>query len=181
MEFIISHTDDVLVSHAGLALAGALLGRTSLRSRLDALAVEGLKRPAMPHGEVLLSMIGLLCLGKSDYAAIEPFRDESFFARSLGLSRLPSEETLRQRMDQLGSAPLTILQEETASLLGDNAPVLAACHRGRVPLDVDVSPWNNSGTRPTGAGRQGGSVTAEQGHRFLVQDRQRRRAELVHP
>ncbi|MBE0689532.1 MAG: hypothetical protein IH587_05350 [Anaerolineae bacterium] len=51
MEFIISHTDDVLVSHAGLALAGALLGRTALQSRLDAMAVEGFKRPAMPHGK----------------------------------------------------------------------------------------------------------------------------------
>jgi hypothetical protein len=150
MEFIISETDDILVSHAGLALAGALLQRTDLRSRLDALAVEGLKRPAMPHGEVLLSMIGLLCLGKSDYAAIEPFRRESFFSRSLGLSRLPSEETLRQRMDQLGTAPLAILHEETAGMLRDNAPALAPCHRGRVPLDVDVSPWDNSGTKKEG-------------------------------
>jgi hypothetical protein len=106
MEFIISETNDVLVSRTGLAWAGALLQRTELHQRLDAMKVEGLKRPAMPHGEVLLSMIGLLCLGKSDYAAIEPFRRESFFARSLGLSRLPSEETLRQRMDQLGTVAL---------------------------------------------------------------------------
>jgi len=150
MEFIISETDDVLVSHAGLALAGALLQGTDLRRRLDALEVEGLTRPVMPHGEVLLSMIGLLCLGKSDYAAIEPFRRESFFARSLGLSRLPSEETLRQRLDQLGTVPLAILHEETAGLLRDNAPALAPCHRGRVPLDVDVSPWDNSGTKKEG-------------------------------
>jgi len=66
MEFIISETDDILVSHAGLALAGALLQRTDLRRRLDGLAVAGLPRPVMPHGEVLVSMIGLLCLGKSD-------------------------------------------------------------------------------------------------------------------
>ncbi len=150
MEFIISETDDILVSHAGLALAGALLQQTELRSRLDALAVEGCKRPALPHGEVLLSMIGLLCLGKSDYAAIEPFRRESFFARALGLSRLPSEETLRQRLDQLGTAPLAILHEETAALLRDHVPVLAPCHRGRVPLDVDVSPWDNRGTKKEG-------------------------------
>jgi hypothetical protein len=32
MEFIISETNDVLVSHARLALAGALLQRTDLRS-----------------------------------------------------------------------------------------------------------------------------------------------------
>jgi hypothetical protein len=150
MEFLISETDDILVSHAGLALAGALLQRTDLRRRLDTLAVEGLPRPVLLHGEVLLSMIGLLCLGKSDYAAIEPFRRESFFAQALGLSRLPSEETLRQRMDQLGTGPRAILQEETAGLLRANAPALAPCHRGRVPLDVDVSPWDNSGTKKEG-------------------------------
>ena len=150
MEFIISETDDILVSHAGLALAGALLQRTDLRRRLDALEVEGLQRPVMPHSDVLLSMIGLLCLGQSDYAAIEPFRRERFFARSLGLSRLPSEETLRQRMDQLGTSPLSILHEETAGMLRANAPALAPCHRGRVPLDVDVSPWDNSGTKKEG-------------------------------
>jgi hypothetical protein len=150
MDFIISETDEVLVSHSGLALAGALLQRTGLRRQLDALQVEGLKRPEMRHGEVLLSMIGLLCLGKSDYAAIEAFRQETFFARALGLSRLPSEETLRQRMDQLGTAPLAILHEETAEMLRRNAPPLAPCHRGRVPLDVDVSPWDNSGTKKEG-------------------------------
>jgi hypothetical protein len=150
MEFIISETDDILVSHAGLALAGALLRRTDLRSRLDAMQLQGLKRPALPHGEVLLSMIGLLCLGQSDYAAIEPFRRENFFARALGLSRLPSEETLRQRLDQLGTAPLAILHEETAALLHDTAPTLKPCHRERVPLDVDVSPWDNRGTKKEG-------------------------------
>ena len=104
----------------------------------------------MPHGEVLLSMIGLLCLGKSDYAAIAAFRGESFFARSLGLTRLPSEETLRQRLDQLGTVPLPILHEETAAMLGDTAPALRPCHRGRVPLDVDVSPWDNISTKKEG-------------------------------
>jgi hypothetical protein len=147
MEFIISETDDILVSHAGLALAGALLQRTDLRRRLDTMEVEGLQRPVMPHGEVLLSMIGLLCLGKSDYAAIEPFRRESFFARALGLSRLPSEETLRQRMDQLGTVPLAILHEETAALLRANAPALAPCHRGRVPLAVGQQRHEEGGCR----------------------------------
>jgi hypothetical protein len=150
MEFVISETDEVLVSHSGLALAGALLQRTALRQRLDAMQVDGLKRPTMPHGEVLLSMIGLLCLGKSDFAAIEPFRQETFFAQALGLKRLPSEETLRQRMNQLGTAPLAILHDETADMIRRHAPTLKPCHRDWVPLDVDVSPWDNSGTKKGG-------------------------------
>lgn len=150
MEFIISETDDVLVSHSGLALAGALLRQTQLRRRLDTMEVEGLKRPVMPHGEVLVSMIGLLCLGKSDYTGIEPFREETFFRRALDLAQLPSEETLRQRMNQLGTAPLTILHEEVAEMIRHNAPAPQPCHRDRVPLDIDVSPWDNSGTKKEG-------------------------------
>lgn len=150
MEFIISETDEVLVSHSGLALAGALLRRTELRRRLDAVRIERCKRPVMSHGDVLLSMVGLLCLGKSDYAAIEPFRQETFFRRALGLDQLPSEETLRQRMDQLGTSPLAILHEESVDMVRRNAPALEPCHRGRVPLDVDVSPWDNRGTKKEG-------------------------------
>ena len=64
------------------------------------------KRPEMPHGDVLMAMIGLLCLGKSNYADIEPYRHEDFFRRALGLKQLPSEETLRQpdRIDICDSA-----------------------------------------------------------------------------
>lgn len=150
MQFVISETDEVLVSHSGLALAGALLQRTQLRSRLNAIQVDGSKRPAISHGEMLLSMVGLLCLGKSDYADITSFRKGSFFAQALGLQRLPSEESLRQRMDQLGEAPLTILHEESAEMIRGNAPSLLPCHRDYVPLDVDVSPLDNSGTKKEG-------------------------------
>ena len=147
MQFLLSETDDVLVSHSGLALAGALLQGTPLVERLSAIEVEGSKRPALPHGEVLVSMIGLLCLGKSDYADIEAFRHETFFATALGLRRLPSEETLRQRLDQLGSAPLPVLHEESADMIARHAPSLVPCHRQYIPLDVDVSPFDNSGTK----------------------------------
>lgn len=150
MEFIISTTSDVLVSHSGLALAGALLQETKLKRRLDELRVEECKRPTMPHGDVLLSMVGLLCLGKSDYADIKPFRRESFFGRALGLKRLPSEETLRQRMDQLGVVPLDMLHEEAADMLRRHAPSLQPCHKDYIPLDADVSPMDNSGTKKQG-------------------------------
>ena len=79
MEFIITHTDEVLVSHSGLALAGALLTQSPLRKRLDAIRLGERKRPEVPHGDVLVAMIGLLCLGKSDYADIESYRHEEFF------------------------------------------------------------------------------------------------------
>ena len=150
MEFIITHTDEVLVSHSGLALAGVLLGQSPLRKRLNAIRLNERERPEVPHGDVLVAMIGLLCLGKSDYADIEGYRHEEFFRQTLGLKKLPSEETLRQRMDQLGTTPLATLHEESARLLARHAPVLTPCHDNWIPLDIDVSPFDNSGTKKEG-------------------------------
>lgn len=152
IEFTISQTDEVLVSHSGLALAGALLGQTSLGKRLNEILLGERKRPEVPHGDVLLSMIGLLCLGKSDYADIEAFREEEFFRRALGLKALPSEETLRQRMDALGTLPLSILHEEAVRMVARHAPVVTPCYGDWIPLDIDVSPFDNSGTKKEGVG-----------------------------
>jgi hypothetical protein len=150
MQFELTETDDVLVSHAGLALAGSLLRQSQIKQRADRLTVGGSKRPTISHGDVLFSMLGLLCLGKSDFADVEPFRRETFFARALGLSQLPSEETLRQRLDQLGTAPLDLLHEEACDLIARHAPKFDPCHREFIPLDVDVSPLDNSGTKKEG-------------------------------
>ncbi len=150
MEFIINQTDEVLVSHSGLALTGAMLKRSPLRKRLNEICLGKGKRPEVPHGDVLSAMIGLLCLGKSDYADIEAYRQEEFFRRAMGLQRVPSEETLRQRMDQLGTTAIDMLHEESAGLIARHAPALSACHRDWIPLDIDVSPLDNSGTKKEG-------------------------------
>jgi hypothetical protein len=150
MRFTITHTDEVLVSHSGLALAGVLLQQSLLRKRLDEIRLGERKRPELPHGDVLVAMIGLLCLGKSDYADIESCRQEQFFRRALGLKQLPSEETLRQRMDQLGTTPIATLHEESAQLIARHAPALTPCCDGWIPLDIDVSPFDNSGTKKEG-------------------------------
>ena len=150
MEFTIKHTDEILVSHSGLALAGALLGQSQLRRRLNAIALGQRKRPEVPHGDLLVAMIGLLCLGKSDFADIEAYRQEEFFRRALGLAKLPSEETLRQRMDALGTTPIAILHEEAARMVARHAPVLTPCHGDWIALDIDVSPFDNSGTKKEG-------------------------------
>jgi hypothetical protein len=150
MEFIIKQTDEILVSHSGLALIGAMLEGSPLRKRLNEISLGKRRRPDVSHGDVLTAMIGLLWLGKSDYADIEAYRQEHFFGRALGIKKLPSEETLRQRMDQLGAEPIDTLHEESARLIAQHAPALTACHEEWVPLDIDVSPFDNSGTKKEG-------------------------------
>jgi hypothetical protein len=150
MQFIISKTDEVLVPQAGLAVVGALLRDTAIKARANAISLAVCPRPEIKHGEVLTAAIGLLCLGKSDYTDIEAFRGDEFFGRALGLSRVPSEETLRQRLDQLGIQGQALLHEESASLVKQHVKKLTCCHGDWVPLDLDVSPFDNSGTKKEG-------------------------------
>ena len=163
MRFHIVGTQEVLISHSGLVLAGALLQATELKGRLDRVRLDGAGKPEISHGDNVLSMIGLLCMGKSDFEAINAFESESdeFFRLALGLDRVPSEPTLRQRLDLLaardaaaGMVPeskvRTILLEESAQMVRGHAPKLTACYKDWIPLDVDVSPFDNSHTRKEG-------------------------------
>jgi len=77
MRFHIVGTQEVLISHSGLVLAGALLQATDLKRRLDHVKLDGAGRPEISHGDNVLSMIGLLCMGKSDFEAINTFEAES--------------------------------------------------------------------------------------------------------
>lgn len=160
MRFHIVGTQEVLISHSGLVLAGALLQATQLKRRLDRVKLEGGGKPEISHGDNVLSMIGLLCMGKSDFEAINAFEAESdeFFRLALGLGRVPSEPTLRQRLDMLGvhdaaattlaeSRVRAILLEESAEMVRRHAPSLTPCFKDWIPLDSDVSPFDNSNTR----------------------------------
>jgi len=68
----------------------------------------------------------------------------------LGLRQLPSEETLRQRLDQLGTTPVGTLHDESARLIARHAPALTPCHGDWIPLDIYVSPFDNGGTKKEG-------------------------------
>ena len=150
MKFIISETDEILVSHSGLALAGSLLQGTAIVKRANRLRLGDRKRPEVSHGDVLTSMIGLLCLGKPDFEAIEAFREDGFFRQALGLTKIPSEGTLRQRLDELEHRCDAILREESAAMVARHAPKLTPCYEDWVALDIDPSPFDNSGTKKEG-------------------------------
>ena len=95
MHFEVVQGDERLSSHSGLVLVGAMLNKANIRERLDRVALSGPNDPGISHGEVGVAMSGLLCLGKPDFDAIEPFRNDPFFKQSLGLNLVPSSPTLR--------------------------------------------------------------------------------------
>jgi hypothetical protein len=154
--YTVKEGDEKLSSHSGLALIGALINRSHLRDRLDQTLLMDCKEPKISHSDMVFSMIGLLCLGKADYEAIEPFRENPFFSQSLGIKTCPSSPALRQRIDVIGNAFDCIIKEESADLIRRIAPQVSPVQTSCgsfVPLDVDVSPFDNSKTRKEGVSR----------------------------
>ena len=150
MCFQVVQGNEQLSSHSGLALAGAILHRSRIRERLDAVMLPEHPFPEISHGEVATAMIGLICLGKADFDAIEPFRDDPFFLQSLDLNSVPSSPTLRQRLDSAQGAFNDIILNESARVVRRLAPAITPCHGNLVAVDIDVSPFDNSKTKKEG-------------------------------
>lgn len=149
--FIIEQSESDFTSHAGLGLVGMALNRHSgLPSSVDR---EVALRHGIAHSDVLRAYIGLLCLGKSDYEAVDNVRDDEFFAEALGIETVPSAVTVRQRLDEHAASFLPQVTEASVDFLVSVGAEPSALETGHVPLDADVTPMDNSKTRKEGVSR----------------------------
>ncbi len=153
VKFVIEESDECIVTHSGLSIVGQLLSNTHLEERLNSSLISPVSDPFITNSEVIISYIGLLCQGKTAYEDIEEFREDPFFSLALNLDNVPSCSTLRQRMNEAGTQWNTIIDEEMVLLLAKIQPVLTPCLDDLIPLDIDVSPFDNSKTKKEGVSR----------------------------
>ena len=153
-DFIIKKLPYDLSSHAGLAFIGKYLKRVNVNALIDpAFPV----RSGVANSDILKSYVALLCLGKSDFDAIENFRENAFFMRALGLHTVPSSPTLRQRMDTHASSWFELVSKMNHMLLNSRINGKAidfgtlAC--GYTPVDLDTFAMDNGATRKELVGR----------------------------
>lgn len=114
-------------------------------------------RSGASSSDILNSYLVLLCLGKSDFDAIESFRGNAFFMRALGLGVVPSSPTLRQRLDTHAASWVDLAPQMNQLLLGsriNGQPIdfgTLAC--GYTPVDLDTFAMDNGGTKKELVGR----------------------------
>jgi hypothetical protein len=154
---IVRSDRDTLTSHSGLAIVGQALGHTQLSRDLATIPL----RHGIEHADCVLSYVGLLCTGKSDFEAIEGRRGDAFFRTALGIAHVPSGPSLRQRFDRHATAMLPHLDNASVTFIdkvgGAVTPILinqgtslARRKLRRTTLDIDVFAMDNSGTRKEG-------------------------------
>jgi len=149
--FKIEQSSADIVSHSGIALVSKAVNRyNTLTSEVDAKIAL---RHGIAHSDVLKSYLGLVCVGKNDFEAINTIESELFFMTSMAIDDIPSEATLRQRMDNHAKAFLPLVENASRDFLKNIRPELKPLTTGHVPLDADVTPMDNSGSRKEGVSR----------------------------
>ena len=162
--FIIEITNERIISPSGLAIVGGMLGKSELVKRLNRIPVDERKRsePQIKTGDMALTYIGLLAQGKTQFEAVKEMSDDpEYFRDALGIIRaIPSAETLRQRMDDIGdSRREDILRTDLSMFAAHNIkPSPLPC--GLATLDIDVSPFDYSRTSKEGVSEPTRAVTA---------------------
>ncbi|ERS90159.1 hypothetical protein Q671_05335, partial [Halomonas sp. PBN3] len=138
-----------LTSHAGLSIIGQcfeIAGVDSIDSRFPTTL-------GMRTSDVIKSYLGLLCLGMSDYDAIENFRRDKPFQQLLTLQKVPSTATLRQRLEKLAANDLQARTATWSTTLLSliEAPITA--ETTHVCLDIDTFVMDNSNSKKEGVSR----------------------------
>lgn len=144
--FKIVPTREKIHSEAGLALVGQRLKHFALRllNRLDRSPTCA---PEIPMGDLATAYVGSLSTGRKDFSDLERFRHDAMFKAALGLARVPSEASFRQRIRAV--APELSCQLDELNLLGLQrlrpTPTRLGKRRKALLLDVDVSVHDNQG------------------------------------
>ena len=153
---IIEFTDERIIPASGLAVVGAVLGKSNFIKQLNRMDVTANRsQHQIKNGDIILTYLGMLCMGRPCFEAVHEMDDDkAFYQAALGITRsIPSEETLRQRMDDIGdSLRKTILNENVTMLLANKIQP-TALPNGLVPVDIDVTPMDNSKSKKEGVSR----------------------------
>ena len=145
-----------IIPATGLGVVGGILGRSNFRKRADRKPVNPKRsQPQIKNGDIFLTFIGLTAMGKPQYEAVKEFDDDpDFFKDALGIVReFPSPETLRQRMDEIGDSARSDLLQANIEMFTANEIKPSALPGGLVPVDMDVTPFDNSKTMKEGVSR----------------------------
>ncbi|PWW32648.1 transposase [Chromohalobacter israelensis] len=137
-----------LTSHAGLSIIGQCIEMAGIDS-LDA----RFPSQGVPTSDIVKAYLGLLCLGMSDFDAIENFRRDTPFRQLLNLQKVPSTATLLQRLEKLAAQDLHTLTAAWSMTLLSLAEAPITADKGHVCLDIDTFVMDNSHSRKEGVTR----------------------------
>ena len=152
----VEFSDERLITPSGLVFVGQILGKSDFVKKINRAPISNkYLQKQIKNGDILLTYIGMLCQGKPQYEAVrEMIDDPDYYKYALGVSyAIPSAETLRQRFDMIGDSLRKDILQANVDMLREMKIEPSALDNGYVPVDIDVTPFDNSKTHKEGVSR----------------------------
>lgn len=149
----IEFSDERLITPSGLVFVGQILGKSSFVKKINRAPIsKDYLQKQIKNGDVLLTYIGMLCQEKPQYEAVREMMDDpDYYKYALGISyAIPSAETLRQRFDMIVDSLRKDIQQANVDMLREMHIEPTALDNGFVPVDIDVTPFDNSKSNKEG-------------------------------
>ena len=152
----IEFSDERLITPSGLVFVGQILGKSNFVKKINRAPISNeYLQKQIKNGDILLTYIGMLCQGKPHYEAVREMMDDpDYYKYALGIAyAIPSAETLRQRFDMIGDSLRGDILQANIDMLREMKIEPTALENGYVPVDIDVTPFDNSKTKKEGVSR----------------------------
>jgi len=152
----IEFSDERLITPSGLVFVGQILGKSNFVKKINRAPISNeYLQKQIKNGDILLTYIGMLCQGKPQYEAVREMMDDpGYYKYALGIAyAIPSAETLRQRFDMIGDSLRGDILQANIDMLREMKIEPTALENGYVPVDIDVTPFDNSKTKKEGVSR----------------------------
>lgn len=146
-------TDKRIPAVTGIGLIGDILERAGFQNQFSNMESVGKRsKKQIDTGAILTTFIALLCMGKPDFECVREFQnDAAFYQTALHMKRgFPSTATLRQRMDAIGITQREKILSFNTHLIKSNGIEPTPLKNGLIPVDMDVTPMDNSNTKKEG-------------------------------
>ncbi|EOS27687.1 hypothetical protein C806_00134 [Lachnospiraceae bacterium 3-1] len=152
----IEFSDERLITPSGLVFVGQILGKSNFVKKINRAPISNeYLQKQIKYGDILLTYIGMLCQGKPQYEAVREMMDDpDYYKYALGIAyMIPSAETLRHRFDMIGDSLRGDILQANIYILREMKIEPTALENGYVPVDIDVTPFDNSKTKKEGVSR----------------------------
>lgn len=156
MKFEIEETDEIISSSTGLVLINNIMEPTKFKEKINDKNCLRVQSRDISNKDIFMTYIGILAQGRTEFERADEFRNNAYFKQALDIKKSPSCSILRQRFNAIGDTEnnlksmKNIIDETNVELLKNKNVELSSCYEKYIPLDVDVTPMDNSGSKKEG-------------------------------
>lgn len=144
---LVVFTNECIITPIGLDIIGGILGKSDFVKRCNRMPVDKKhSEPQIKNGDILLTYIGLLCQANTSFDSVNEMKDDPEFYKDVLVLFVAWT-------DDIGSSIRGQILHANADMFRTHNVTPAALPTGEVPLDIDVTPLDNSKSCKEGVSR----------------------------